>query len=297
MICLSIGIISIKAEAVNYTYGQYNVQYHMGNSDAWVGATNFNTGTTTTSYDYIKKLSIRLGYSNKYSAGVNYTITIETGYSPINSALNNNYLDGSNFDCYGVNQISSWSPNASYVSQCSYVGATRVPNTNHVKYVYNITLTSAIQGIQININLPYDEVSGYGINSVNVYTKTAITYGENITGAIEEQTIILENAINEIETNITNVIENSLEDILGQDHAYRTENPAGPSQAENETLTETITDYFDDLDTGFEYHITIPTGAAQFIWYIIDRITAIEAIRTLIISILCLGLVKMILNR
>lgn len=88
-----------------------------------------------------------------------------------------------------------------------------------------------------------------------------------------------------------------LNNTLNQDHTYNQENPAHNEQEENETLTGIITEYFEDLETGFEYHITIPTGAAEFIWSIINRITSIEIIRTFIISVLCLGLIKMILNR
>ena len=403
-----IGIISVKAETVNFTYGKWRAN----DNGTWTSVENFGTNQERIT---LNGISARFGWSTKFQAGTTYRVVIESGFKLFDVAISDiGVLTPISVNCFGSTSTSSWSADSSLIANCDYIGATKVANSNHVKYVIDITPLSTIIGLQVNIN--YDSNDRYMLTSVNTYTSSAITYGESISSVIDEQTITIVNNNNEntqeiinnqnentkiimesqkictnqiinkntkvgtdngrlmengtIQNNtsyfVTDYIEineqteikmlyrltqwncfyneelekigcysgtnynvgdtitipnntkyvrftiyktnnnsiynihkclNGNQAIIDQDHEYNQENPAQQEQQENESLSETITDYFDDFQTGFEYHITIPTQSANFIWTIINRLTQMEIIRTYMISILCLGLVKMVLNR
>ena len=405
-----IGLISVKAETVNYTYGKWRAN----DNGTWTSVENFGTNQERI---ILNGISARFGWSTKFQAGTTYRVVVESGFKLFDVAISDiGVLTPVSVSCYGSTSTSSWSADSSLIANCDYIGATKVANSNHVKYVIDITPLSTIIGLQVNIS--YDSNDRYMLTSVNTYTNSEITYGESISSVIDEQTITIVNNNNEntqeiinnqnentqmivegakvcsntyidkkmgyedgnlqdngiVNTNngenftTTNYIEinedskitivnqynynakvcyynetriviscsnsanlnsgtqltipvnakyvrltvtkvynlptyniykciNGNQAIMDQDHNYNQENPAQQEQQENESLSETIKDYFDDFQTGFEYHITIPTQAANFIWTIINRLTQMEIIRTFMVSILCLGLVKMVLNR
>ena len=401
-----IGLISVKAETVNYTYGKWRAN----NNGTWTSVENFGTNQERVT---LNAISARFGWSTKFQAGTTYRVVIESGFKLFDVAISDiGVLIPISVNCFGSTSTSSWSADSSLIANCDYIGATKVANSNHVKYIIDITPLSTIIGLQVNIN--YDSNDRYMLSSVNTYTSSNITYGESISSVIDEQTVTIVNNQNEntqeiinnqnentqiimegqkvcniydktsikeentaitnaqgntanlnnygitdyikinqndnlkiitqnsnsqyscfyninktliscfknnevgnnvditipnntsyirftiyTNTNIPNfkLCRNGNQAIMDQDHTYNQENPAHEEQEENESLSETIADYFDDFQTGFEYHITIPTQAANFIWSIINRLTQMEIIRTFMISILCLGLVKMVLNR
>lgn len=210
-----LSIMRVNADSFDYTLGQYRLQYHMGNSNTWIGPYDFNTSTDTSSYDYIKAFAVRLGNSNKFVGMREYTVSIEVGFSPIGNAINNAYTAPTSFSCSGSTSLSSWSADSSKVDSCEFVGATRVGSTNHIKYIYKIKMKQDIVGIQININL-YDNPP-YGVNGFNVYKNTSITFGEDVSGAIDNQTIIIQNEINNLE-DVINENNNNLINIINENN-------------------------------------------------------------------------------
>lgn len=283
---------TVKAEEINYNYKQYRLQYHMGTTDTWIGPYDFGTSTNTTSYDYIKAFAGRFGYTTKYTANKKYRITMEVGYSPINSAISNGYtsLTQENISCYG-STTSSWSANASLIDECEYIGATRVGSTNHIRYIIDVVPNASIYGIQINVSLP--TLPPYGINSFNIYNASTVKTGEDITGAIDQQTIIIQNEIENIEQTI---IQNNEELInaIDQDHEYETET-IDDKVDQYENQQEQINNNINLTTNNDQLQILWNGRVMQYIWDWLELI--ISPINGLIKSILALGIIKLILGR
>lgn len=283
---------TVKAEEINYNYKQYRLQYHMGTNDTWIGPYDFGTSTNTTSYDYIKAFAGRFGYTTKYTANKKYRITMEVGYSPINSAISNGYtsLTQENISCYG-SSTSSWSANASLIDECEYIGATRVGTTNHIRYIIDVVPNASIYGIQINVSLP--TLPPYGINSFNIYNASTVKTGEDITGAIDQQTIIIQNEIDDIEQII---IQNNEELInaIDQDHEYTTETIDDKvNQYENQQ--EQINNNINLTTDNGQLTIWWGASAMSMIWNLVAILIA--PITIYYTSYLALGIIRLILGR
>lgn len=191
----------VKADTLDYTLKQYRIQYYSlsEGTTAWNSWTNFQTGTSFSGGYGVKTIAVRFGSSssNKFQSGTSYRVVVETGFSP-SDVINRTYLYVDSFTCNGSSGTSSWSNDSSLVTNCVFVGASRVSGTNHVKYIFDIEPTAVIQGIQFNINFGGTEE----VNSVNVYNKSSIVYGPDISSVIEDQTIIIQNEFNELSETI-----------------------------------------------------------------------------------------------
>ena len=189
----------IKAETINYTYKQYRVQFVSlsQGTEAWANWETFQTSTVLSNGYGVNTIAIRLGY-NTFKAGQTYRVTIDTGMSPVEEK---NLTQYNGFECYGSTSTSNWNNNAGNV-QCQFITSINTTNTVHKKYIFDITPTVNIQGIQINISIR----GTAEISSVNVYNNTTITTGPDITNAIDEQTTILENVITQTNEELINVI-------------------------------------------------------------------------------------------
>lgn len=197
------GGLETKAATADYTYKQYRVQYYSlatGDS-AWTSWSTFGTSSSLSNDYGVSAIATRFGWSSKFQAGTSYRVVIEAGYSP-SSSIPISFLELTNFNCYGSTTTGSWSSDASLISTCDFVGISRVTNSNHVKYIFDITPLSTIAGLQFN--LYFGGTSQ--VSSVNVYAKSQITYGEDIGGAIEEQTIIIQEQIDNSTTEIIDAI-------------------------------------------------------------------------------------------
>lgn len=200
----------VKADTINYTYKKYRIQqYSLGQGNSWFSnVTDFGTSTALGTDQGVSMISARFGYSTKFNSGQTYRVVVESGWSP-SSTIPNVALNVDHVNCYGSTSTSSWSADSTLISDCNFVGVSRVPNSNHVKYIIDIVPLQTIIGIQFNIYLGGTDA----INSVNVYTKSTITTGEDITGAIDEQTIIIENEFEDITNIITENNENLINSI------------------------------------------------------------------------------------
>ena len=107
----------------------------------------------------------------------------------------------------------------------------------------------------------------------------------------------------DLEDSTSNAINNQtiiLNDTLNQDHTYNnnaSENIQGQQDLDN--LNNAETSLFNNLDfSGANAPISINTYASSYIWQIVDALRGISAkIVLLMTSILGLGIIKMILNR
>lgn len=191
----------VKADTLDYTLKQYRIQYYSlsQGTTAWNSWTNFQTSSSFSGGYGVKTIAVRFGTSssNKFQTGTSYRVVVETGFSP-SDVINRTYLYVDSFTCNGSSGTSSWSNDSSLVTNCVFVGASRVSGTNHVKYIFDIEPTAVIQGIQFNINFGGTEE----VNSVNVYNKSSIVYGPDISSVIEDQTIIIQNEFNELSETI-----------------------------------------------------------------------------------------------
>lgn len=200
---LTFGILRVKADTVNYTYKQYRVQYYsLGQgTTAWNSWTNFGTSSPFSDGYGVSSLAVRFGQSNDFTTGNTYRIVIDSGFSPQSERQ---YISYSGSSCYGSSSTSSWS-NVE-IADCQYVGMADIPNSVHRKFVFDVTPSINYKGIQININF-----SGTAeIRGVNVYNTSTITTGPDITSAIDEQTLIIEDGF----TDITNIINQNNEELI-----------------------------------------------------------------------------------
>ena len=201
VIVCSIGIISIKADNISYTYKKYRIQfYSLGQgTNAWTEWTDFGTSSTLSSGYGIQTTAVRLGNSTGFNAGNTYRIVIDLGISP---SAEKQYVMYNSSSCYGTTSTSTWSN--TQINDCEYIGMNDVNNSVHRKMIFDVTPTTNVQGIQINIGW-----SGTAeIGSVNVYNTTTITTGPDITGAIDDQTIVIQEEFEELTEIITQQNEN-----------------------------------------------------------------------------------------
>lgn len=289
IIAIVIGIEKPKADTINYNYKQYRIQYYSlsQGTSAWNSWTNFGTSSPLSNGYGVSTLAVRFGYSTKFSNGTSYRVIIESGFSP-QETINQTFLNVGNTTCAG-SSTSTWSADTSLISSCTYIGAYRVSGTNHVKYVFDITPNANIYGFQFNIQV----VGTSEVSSVNTYTKSTITSGADIEGAIEEQTIIIQDGINDIQI----TIENSIQDLIDNTHDYTGED-------ELEDTNDIIDDMYeleDDLNEligiqPWQLHIPTVSGSYNFIWTIVE-IFRKGIIIDIITAVLVIGVIKMVLNR
>ena len=189
-------LMIVNAEEVNYSYGKWRAN----NNGTWTGPDDFGTNASSV---ILNGISARFGWSTKFQAGTTYRMVVESGFASYTIASEDiGVLSPISVNCYGSTSTGSWSADASLIANCDYIGATRVTNSNHVKYIIDITPLSTIIGLQVNIN--YDSNDRYTLSSVNVYKSSSISYGESVSGAIDEQTIVIQNEFNDLEQTIIN---------------------------------------------------------------------------------------------
>lgn len=195
------GGLELKAATIDYNYRQYRVQYYSlsQGTSTWTSWTNFGTSSPLSSGYGVSTLAVRFGYSTKFTSGTSYRFIVESGFSP-SATINETFLNINNTSCYG-SSTSTWSNDASLLT-CDFVGALRVTGTNHVKYVFDVTPMANIYGVQFNIGF----AGTSEVSSVNTYTKSSISYGEDVSGAINEQTIIIQDEIHNSTTEIIDAI-------------------------------------------------------------------------------------------
>lgn len=190
------GNLNVNAEEVNFTYGKWRAN----NGSSWTSVNDFGTNVTSIT---LNGISSRFGWSTKFQAGTTYRVVIDSGFASYTIASEDiGVLSPTSVSCYGSTSTSSWSADSSLIANCDYIGASRVTNSNHVKYIIDITPLSTIIGLQVNII--YDTNDRYTLSSVNVYNSSSITYGESVSGAIDEQTITIQNEFNDLEQTIIN---------------------------------------------------------------------------------------------
>lgn len=288
-ILLGLKAPQIKADTITPTYKQYRVQYFQlsTGTNVWTSWTNLNTSTPFSNGYGVSVIATRFGYSTKYNAGQTYRIIIESGWSP--SSIVNDFMNINTFSCYGSNAAtsSSWSNDASLLTSCTYVGATRVSGTNHVRYIFDIEPYATIGGVQINISYGRTEE----VNAVNVYTKSQIITGTDIGSQIEEQTVIIQEGF--IDLGIT--IQENIEEIIDKDHIYDTEDIT-PQVEALEYQQEQIEDYM-NLNTQNKFILYWNGDAIQYIWNFIGRLLLNEWLEMIFMSVFALGIMKLILGR
>lgn len=195
----------VRADTISYNYSQYRVQYYgLGTgTNVWNSWQNFGTSSPLSSGYGVSTIATRFGYSSKFSSNTTYRFEVEAGFSPAES-INETFLNVNNTSCYG-SSTSSWSNDATLID-CSFVGAIKVSGVNHVKYIFDVTPISNIYGVQFNIGF-----SGTSeVRSVNVYAKSSISTGPDVGGAIDNQTIVIQEEFD----NITNIINQTNEDLI-----------------------------------------------------------------------------------
>lgn len=200
---LSFGIMRVNAATITPTYKKYRVRYYSlaTGDNALTSVTEMGTATQFSNDYGVEMVSARFGVTTKFQAGTTYRVTLDVGFG----GLENEFLYLDDFACFGSSTINSWDAQQSYISTCDYVGSS-INNNNRINYVFNITPQANVEGIQFNLY--------YGITeevlAVNVRPTSTITYGEDPTGAINEQTIIIEQEFE----NITNVIEQNNQNLI-----------------------------------------------------------------------------------
>ena len=178
----------VNASTVDYTYKKYRVRYYSlaTGTDALTSVTDMGTRTELSSGYGVSMVSVRFGWSTKFQAGTTYHVVIDTGFAP--SSIETTFLNVDSFLCFGSSTTSSWDAQTSFISSCDFVGSS-INGNNRVNYVFNITPVADIQGIQFNIYFAITEQ----VSAVNVRPTSLVTYGDDPTGAINDQTIIMQN--------------------------------------------------------------------------------------------------------
>lgn len=202
----------VRADSVSYNYSQYRVQYYeLGTgTTVWNSWQNFGTSSPLSSGYGVQSIATRFGFSSKFSANTTYRFEVESGFSPAET-INETFINVNSTSCYG-SSTSSWSNDATLID-CTFVGAIKVSGVNHVKYIFDVTPITNIYGVQFNIGF----TGTSEVRSVNVYAKSSISTGPDITGAIDDQTIVIQEEFE----NITNtIIQNNTQliDIINQNN-------------------------------------------------------------------------------
>ena len=193
----------VNASSVDYTYKKYRVRYYSlatGDS-ALTSVTDMGTATTFSSGYGIEMVSARFGWSSRFQAGTTYRVTIDVGFG----GLETTFLNIDNFACFGSSTTSSWDAQENLISTCNFIGSS-LNNSGRVNYMFDITPLSNVQGIQFNIYLGVTEE----VSAVNVRPTSTVTYGDDPTGAINEQTIVIEQEFE----NITNIINENNQNLI-----------------------------------------------------------------------------------
>lgn len=263
----------VNAESLAYQFNSYAVR----DNGTWTSHQSFGNNFSS---KVVNGLSIRLGVDNKFRAGTTYRIVYETGFSNITIAIEDVLvLQPTSVNCYGSINYNSWSSDAGLIGQCTLIGASRVGTTTGVRYIIEFSPVQDIKGFQTNFI--YSNTR-YTISSTNVYNTTSITYPTDISSTIQEQTVI---------------IQNEIDNLIDKDHTY-----TGEEEIEDtKDLIDTIADYEEDI---MEYlnmetpDITLNwnTGALNFIWMLIDEMR-IGIIVSIFNGMLIIGLIKLLLNR
>ena len=184
---LSFGIMRVNAASVDYTYKKYRIRYYSlaTGDDALTPVTDMGTRTELSNDYGVSMVSARFGWSSRFQAGTTYRVTIDTGFAP--SSIESSFLNVDDFICLGSSTTSSWDAQQNLISTCNFIGSS-LNNSGRINYIFDITPLSNVQGIQFNIYYGVTEE----VSAVNVRPTSTITYGDDPTGAINEQTIIIE---------------------------------------------------------------------------------------------------------
>lgn len=282
-----IGITSVKAAEVNYNFKQYRVQYYnLGTGVSnWTSYVNFDTSTPISNGYGVSGIAVKFGSTSKFNAGQSYRVVIDTAWQPV-AALNNTGKNVDHTNCLGTLTTSNWDANASRIQSCDYVGFTLVPNSTRIRYMYDITPSTTVEGLQFNIYFSGTEETTY----INVKTTSYITTGEDITGAIEEQTTI-----------ITNVIEDSIQDLIDITHEYETEDISEQVEDEHEKqqeILENLDDSYIESNLWDEVGNIFSASRGEWLMEKLNFTAQMHTkIMTMIITILSLGIIKMVLGR
>lgn len=282
-----IGITSVNAATVNYNFKQYRVQfYNLGTGVSnWTSYVNFDTSTPISNGYGVSGIAVKFGSTSKFNAGQSYRVVIDTAWQPI-AALNNTGKNVDHTNCLGTLTTSNWDANASRIQSCEYVGFTLVPNSTRIRYMYDITPSTTVEGLQFNIYFSGTEETTY----INVKTTSYITTGEDITGAIEEQTTI-----------ITNVIEDSIDDLMNATHEYETEDITGEVEDEHEKqqdILDSLDDSYIESGTWEAVGDILTENRGEWLMQKISFTAQMhQKIFTMIITVLSLGIIKMVLGR
>ena len=291
MIISLIGITSVKAQEINYNFKQYRVQYYnLGNgTSAWTSYVNFNTATNISNGYGVSGIAVKFGYSSKFQAGTKYRVIIDIAWQP-QDAVDYTAKNVDHTNCLGTLTTNNWSADASRIESCDYIGYSPVPNSTRIKYVYDIVPAVTVEGIQFNVY--YNGTAE--VSYINVKTTSSITTGEDISGAINEQTIVLSEEIQQIGIDITTVIEESIGDIMDATHEY-----------EEEDITDQVEDLHDaeqsihqNVQIDNLIQIGLDTNARTFIWETIGALVIYNYwFGAILFGLLSIGVCKLILNR
>lgn len=285
--------ITPKADTLNYNYKKYRVQFYSlssGGNPAWTDVTNFQTSTPLSNGYGVSAISVRIGTTSgsSFVAGTTYRVIVDTGLSPISEKQ---YLIYDHTGCYGSANTTNWSADATKIADCELIGIQDVNNSVHRKFVYEITPAVSSGGIQFNIYF----TGTAQFTSINVYNNTSVSYGPDIAGAIEEQTIIIteeiQNAVNDINITIENVIDQEHE-YTGQEEIDSTDYYVDQIEQSEQNILNNIVDFATD-----PWNIEGDPTTLAWIWNKVEIIFLNSMVNTFFITILTLGAIKLILGR
>ena len=268
---LSLGIMKVNADTLTYDYSSFAVR----EGTTWTSQGPFGTGVHNLT---VNAVSIRLGYTDAFKANQTYRIIYDVGYADITVALEDILvLTPSSYTCAGSTQWSSWTNNEGYIQSCNLIGATRVNNTNKVRYVFEITPLQNIKGIQTIIRFDNDR---YTLSTINVYNTTNITFPEDVGGAINEQTTIIQNEFNDLSQTINENNQNLIDAITEQNQVCKditikrnTSGNTNGALASNCSVTSSTSAYITDyLDLTVYSSVSTFRSGASYCFYDSNKI-------------------------
>lgn len=234
------------------------------------------------------------GSNNTYKANNVYSMHIRQAISVLDyDLIENLYLFQyfSNTSSSSSGAISGYSNANLYSMSCSL--------SQYDTYAFDINCNFVpkrdIKYISVQLYLSdYD----YSVDSQTDvrWTTLEMSYEEDVSSVINNQTTIIQNEFNQTNQNITEI-----NDTLNQEHQYNNNGwvDTTTEKEEMESFEEEEQELRDNLNLNIENsEIIINENASNFIWEIINQLRGINGkIVLLFTSVLSLGIMKMILSR
>ena len=262
------------------------------------GKKAFNAGASLGAY-YPGYGSAVLYYGqSNFLASNTYTISYTTYFSAYNNDIEYIKKHAKNFTYIingYVNSTTGYSD--SYIKTYSCSSRWDTTTTNAIITTCTIQLNSNVTRIQIKTNY-YEYEDGaniyYLINAMRI-NNNAVNYSEGIGSQIDNQTIVIENGMQNIEIQIKDGAQ-SIIDELDKDHTYESNDitdDVNDLEEKEDELMELL-----DGDMENTLNITIQSQTNNYIWDKITNITWVSSyLRVFYLTLLSLGIIRLVLAR